>query len=105
MKSTDFYYIYQHVENVHLCNHGGWDVRGKSVSRIHLFHTNQVCCAQGCILGHNDCVHFLNPGNTKKKKVLHIVWIFPCSTALDHGQCLADVMQQQGKEMVKAKVV
>lgn len=56
------------------------------MSRIHLVHTNQVCCVRGCVLAHNDGVHFLNPCKTGKKKILCMVWIFPRSTALMSGR-------------------
>lgn len=39
------------------------------MSRIHLFHTSQVCYVRGCVLGSNDGVHFLNPCETKKNKI------------------------------------
>lgn len=43
------------------------------MSRIHLFHTNQVCYVRGCVLGHNDGVHFLNTCKTGRKKILCMV--------------------------------
>lgn len=90
LKLIDFYCIYQHArEHVHLSiSDGSWHLGGNSASRTLLF-------LSGAELGGllysrfsespNDCVHFVNPGNAKKEKILRVVWIFPCSAAFDHG--------------------
>lgn len=89
LKLIDFYCIYQHVrECVHLSiSDGSWHLGGNSASRIHLF-------LSGAELGGmlysrfsespSDPVHFVNPSNAKKEKILCIVWVFPCSTAFGH---------------------
>lgn len=47
-----------------------------------------------------DGVPFINPRDVGKEKILCLVWIFPCGAASDHGWCLADLMQQQGKGII-----
>lgn len=90
LKLIDFYCIYQHArEHVRLSiSDGSWHLGGNNASRTHLF-------LSGAELGGllysrfsespNDRVHFVNPSNTKKEKILHVAWIFPCSAAFDHG--------------------
>lgn len=67
---------------------GSWHLGGGSVSRIPPFPSG---AEQGGVLysrfseSPNDGVPFVNLRNTKKEKILCIVWIFPCSAAFDHG--------------------
>ena len=87
---------------------GTWRLGGNGASRIQLVLLGPEL---GGVLysrfseSPDDHVPFVNPSNTKKEKRLCVVWIFPRSAAPDRGGCPADLMQQQGKGMMKAKLL